>query len=207
LLVKKISTYEEKALLKAVAKGDGDAFRVLFTAYRPKVYYIARKLLQSDAQAEDALQEIFLKLWLNREKLPELHSFNAYLNTITRNHLYNMLRTLANEEVFLWRWCLPDGQGDGPETALSPMVLRELKDALQKAMTALTPQQKRVFELSRLEGLRHEEIAAVLDISKETVKKHIGEALRVVRDKIRTFQELATLGLLVLATALLKNLF
>jgi RNA polymerase sigma-70 factor (ECF subfamily) len=134
--VKSISKYEESLLLLRVAKGEEDAFRTLFTAYRPQVYHVARKLLQSDTQAEDALQEIFLKIWLNREKLPEIRSFSAYLNTITRNYLYNALRRLAGEEVFLQQLAQP---GTG-ETVLSPMALRELRELLQRVISTLTPQ-------------------------------------------------------------------
>ena len=187
--MKSISKYEENLLLLRVAKGEEDAFRTLFTAYRPQVYHVAKKLLQSETQAEDALQEIFLKIWLNREKLPEIRSFGAYLNTITRNHLYNALRRLAGEEVFLQQQLAQPGPApDGGETVLSPMALRELRELLQRVIATLTPQQRRVFELSRMEGLRHEEIAVLLDISRETVKKHLGDALRIVRGKMVSYR-------------------
>ena len=185
--MKSISKYEESLLLLRVAKGEEDAFRTLFTAYRPQVYHVARKLLQSDTQAEDALQEIFLKIWLNREKLPEIRSFSAYLNTITRNYLYNALRRLAGEEVFLQQLAQAGYVSDGREV-LSTMALRELRALLQRVIATLTPQQRRVFELSRMEGLRNEEIAALLDISRETVKKHLGEALRIVREKMASYR-------------------
>ena len=185
--MKGISKYKENMLLSRVAKGEEGAFRTLFTEYRHQVYQIARKLLQSEVRAEDALQEIFLKIWLNREKLPEIHSFSAYLNTITRNYLYNALRRLAYEEVFLQQSAQSGYASDGSEDILSPMALRELRELLQKIIATLTPQQRRVFELSRMEGLRHEEIATLLDISRETVKKHLGEALRIVREKMANY--------------------
>ncbi|HTI92065.1 MAG TPA: RNA polymerase sigma-70 factor [Puia sp.] len=186
--MKSISKYEESMLLSRVAKGEEDAFRILFTEYRHQVYQIARKLLQSETKAEDALQEIFLKIWLNREKLPEIQSFSAWLNTITRNYLYNALRSLAYEEVFLQQSAQSGHSFDGREDILSPLALQELKELLQKIVGTLTPQQRRVFELSRMEGLRHEEIAALLDISRETVKKHLGEALRIVREKMAGYR-------------------
>jgi RNA polymerase sigma-70 factor (ECF subfamily) len=187
--VKVTSTYEEeKALLTGVAAGDEDAFRTLFHAYRPGVYAVALKLLSSPAQAEDALQEIFLKIWLNRERLPEIHHFASYLHIITRNHLYNALRRQAHEEVFLQRLSLTEV---AEEDVLSPLSLRQLRETLQKVVAGLTPQQKKVFELSRLEGLRHEEIAQLLEISRETVKKHIGEALRIVREKMMKYRKAA----------------
>lgn len=185
--MKVISTYqEEKALLAGVARGDEDAFRTLFHRYRQGVFDVALKLLSSSSRAEDALQDIFLKIWLNREKLPGIHHFTAYLHTVTHNHLYNALRRQAREEVFLHQLTLPDA---AEEDFLSPLSLQQLRETLQKVMSTLTPQQKRVFELSRLEGLRHEEIAQLLDISRETVKKHISEALRVVRQKMMKYRQ------------------
>lgn len=187
--MKIISTYEEERdLLAAVAKGGENAFRTLFHAYRPGVYAIALKLLSSTSHAEDALQEIFLKIWLNRDRLPEIHHFPAYLHTVTKNHLYNALRRQAYEEVFLQQLKPP---GAAEEDVLSPLALRELREKLQTVLSTLTPQQKRVFELSRLEGLGHQEIAGLLAISRETVKKHIGEALRVVREKMMKYRKAA----------------
>lgn len=184
--MKIISTYEEeKSLLTGVARGDENAFRTLFHAYRPGVYAIALKLLSSSSQAEDVLQEIFLKIWLNRDQLPEIHHFASYLHTVTRNHLYNALRRQAREEVFLQQ-LTPSSAVE--QDVLSPLSLREMREMLQKALATLTPQQKKVFELSRLEGLRHEEIADLLAISRGTVKKHIGEALRVVRGKMLKYK-------------------
>jgi RNA polymerase sigma-70 factor (ECF subfamily) len=196
-LLKETAQYEEKALLALVAKGDENAFQTLFTQYRHKVFYIAKKLLQSDSLAEDALQEIFLKIWMNRTKLPDVLYFNAYLNTITRNHIYNALRKQANEEIFLQRLVSQDNTPD-QTSALDTLSLRELQHALQRVVASLTPQQRKAFELSRIQGLRHGEIATLLNISKETVKKHISDALRIIRQQMTTHHRFTNLSLLLL---------
>jgi len=178
--------YEEKELLARIANGDQRAFHSLFSQYKHKVYQAALRMLQSTGHAEDVLQEVFMKIWVGREKLPEINCFSAYLNTITRNHIYNALRKLAGEELLLEKLLVPHSQSAAgrPDTAIENMSLRELQDALQKVMATLTPQQKKVFELSRMEGLKHEEIALRLNISRETVKKHVSEALRVIRGQL-----------------------
>ena len=138
-----------------------------------------------------------MKIWVGREKLPEISCFSAYLNTITRNHIYNALRKLANEELLLEKLLSPSSAAYRPDTAIENMSLRELQEALQKVMDTLTPQQKKVFELSRMEGLKHEEIALRLNISRETVKKHVSEALRVIRGQLQRYIQLPQFGLLL----------
>lgn len=195
--MKNYSTYEEKSLFALVARGDEAAFHALYSHHRDHVYNIALRLLQSASLAEDVLQEVFLKIWLGREKLPKINCFSAYLNTITRNHIYNTLRKQAYEELLLER-LFPLQMASLRGTALDNISYRELQEALQKVVATLTPQQKRVFELSRMEGLKHEDIARQLNVSRETVKKHVSEALRMVRLQLRRFKHVPEMVLLLL---------
>jgi RNA polymerase sigma-70 factor (ECF subfamily) len=199
--VKETPIYEERVLLAHVAKGDENAFQILFTQYRHKIFYFAWKLLQSESLAEDVLQEIFLKIWIHREKLPEVLHFKTYLTTITRNYIYNALRKRANEEKYLKGVALHSAiPRENP--ALDTISLHELQHTLQKAVDTLTPQQKKVFELRRLEGFKYEEIAALMNISKETVKTHIKDALRTIREQLKSHEKLAQLGILLFLTHL-----
>jgi RNA polymerase sigma-70 factor (family 1) len=175
--------HNEKELLMEIASGDERAFRSLFDHYRRKVYFVAWRLLQAEGEAEDVLQEVFTKVWVNREKLAEVDSFKAYLNTLLRNHIYNCLRKKANEENFLLE-TLKDGRAPG-DAAHHRAELNELHLLLQQAVNTLPPQQKKVFQLGRLEGRKHEEIAEELGISRETVKKHMMAALQAVKDFLR----------------------
>jgi RNA polymerase sigma-70 factor (family 1) len=195
--VNNIPPHEEKGLLALVAKGDETAFHTLFTLYRHKVYHSALRLLQSASHAEDVLQEVFMKLWVSREKLPEINCFSAYLATITRNHIYNALRKLANEELLLEKLLSPP-PADRPDAPIENLSLKELQDTLQKVVATLTPQQKKVFELSRIEGLKHDEIATRLNISRETVKKHVSDALRIVRGQLLRHKQIPQLSLLLI---------
>lgn len=172
----------EKALLVRVAAGDTPAFRELYEQYRKKVYFLAWHLLKTESESEDVCQEIFTKLWVNRQKLTEIEDFNAYLNTLIRNHIYNCLRRKASEESFVMEALDAERL---PGTVMDPAELRELQLTLKEAIWNLPPQQKRVFELSRMEGYRHDEIALELHISRETVKKHVMAAIRNIRAFLR----------------------
>ena len=196
-----VRQYDEKSLLASVAQGDEDAFEVLFDRYRNKIVFFAWKFLQSESRAEDVLQEIFLKVWTSREQLPAIRNFKAWLNTITRNYIYNALRKLAVEESVKNEMSARD-LSDDQDLFLNGLTFDELQHALQRVVSSLTPQQKRVFELSRLEGLKHEQIAEKLEISRETVKKHMTDALRTIRLQMKTHEQLIGLGILLLTIRL-----
>lgn len=173
------STYDERYLLSCTAAGDEVAFAALFEQNRHRVYNIAWKALKSTTAAEDALQEIFMTVWTQRHKLTDISSFKAWLYTITRNHLINRLRRQSNEIAYI-REALYRGK-DNYTDIFDTVVWNDLHNVLLQAVTMLSPQQRKVFELDRFEGLKHAEIAEKLGISKSTVKKHIMEAMKNIK--------------------------
>ncbi len=177
--MKSLNSDDDLILLQRVTNDDVHAFSLLYDRYRNQVFYFGFKFLKSAPAAEDVLQEVFSKIWINRRKLVELINFSKYLNTLTLNYIYNLLRRKAHEEIFLHeRFC---AAAFNTEEVINAVDLHELEGLIYCAVRQLPPQQKKVFELSRIQGLKHEEIAKQLNISRETVKKHIIEALRNVK--------------------------
>lgn len=181
----------DKALILQVSEGDEGAFRILFDQYRNKIFSIAWKITGVESAAEDVVQEVFIKLWMNKEKLAEIENFNAYLNTITRNHIFNNLRKVAYEQTFLEE--LIRLQSVNTIDVSDSVLYNELQNLVHRAIQQLTPQQKKVFQLSRTDGLKHAEIAARLNISRSTVKDHIVEALRSIRTFLNAHEDLTSL--------------
>ena len=171
----------ERQILDAAAAGDEKAFRTLVEVYWSRVYFNTLTLVKSTPVAQDLTQDIFLKIWLQREKLREVQNFSNYIYVVGRNQVIAVLRkkiidTAAADIVAL------------REDLLSPDLRLEGKDAykmLMEGVARLTPQQKLVFKLSRLEGLSHEEIAQQLGLSKNTVKVHMVIALNFLRGWLR----------------------
>lgn len=174
---------EQQELIHRVSQGDERAFREMYNQYQEKVYFLAWKLLNSETEAKDVLQEIFLKLWLNREKLADVERLAAYLNTIVRNHIYDRFRAKAMREVYLGDFSESDAETT-IHTPIEQLSLKQLEAAINGAVEELPAQQKRVFLLSRVQNLKHEEIAEQLEISRETVKKHIVAALQNIKTKL-----------------------
>lgn len=131
--------------------------------------------------AEEITQDIFVKVWVNRHRLPAVDDFKSYLFILGRNHLVSAIRkkvmsTTANDDDDIPGYLLqPDRQVEFKET------YRNLINAIDR----LPPQQKAVFTLSRMEQLSHAEIGDRLGISKRTVKFHLVQALNFLRAFLR----------------------
>jgi len=180
----------ENELIQLLSSGNREAFRELFDKYHKKIFSIALKITGVEETAEDVVQEVFIKLWLHKEGLARVENFNAYLNTITRNHIFNSLRKIATEQMCLKKIA---AQHHKQKNNADPVIYHELEQLVSKAVAELSSQQKKVYQLSRGEGLKHEEIAERLGISSSTVKGHMVEALRHIKSVLRANGELIIL--------------
>lgn len=171
--------YNEKELLLHVSKDDTTAFTFLFNQYKDKIYTVAFKITGSAFLSEEVVQEIFLKLWTNRKILPELECFTAWFNTVTRNHLFSLLKRKAAREnreiVFADK--IPSVYNNTEEK----IFLKEAEELIEKALYTLPPQQNKVYRLIKVSGMKKEEVASQLNLSTETVKSHLSKAIKSIR--------------------------
>jgi RNA polymerase sigma-70 factor (family 1) len=156
-----------------------DEFKQLFDTYKNRLYGYVLAIAHSKYVAEEITQEIFIKLWLCRDILHEVDNLEGYIFTIARNKTLNHLRKAAHNVKLL-----RELQGlAAPENnnVEERSLIAEYDTLIRDAMTQLSPQRRLVFQLSRYQGLNHEEIAMELKLSRHTVKNHMVEALRFVR--------------------------
>jgi RNA polymerase sigma-70 factor (ECF subfamily) len=182
-------TAGERQILAAVAAGDESAFRTLVETYWSRVYFNALTLVKSPVVAQDLTQDIFLKIWLQREKLPEVENFRNYIYVVGRHQVIAALRKKIVETT-------SDDLTALREDMQAPDLRLEGKEAFQMLMQGverLTPQQKLIFKMSRMEGLSHEQIAQQLGLSKNTVKVHMVIALNFLRGWLRDLGYLSLL--------------
>ncbi|KIC96220.1 RNA polymerase sigma factor [Flavihumibacter solisilvae] len=194
---------DDAALLSQVAEGDESAFRQLFDRYWDNIYGVAFSFTKSHANAEEIVQDVFLKIWLNREKLLTIERFDQYLFIVARNHIYNVMRKKIMEEpLSMWSLeCIP-------ETTNLPddrVLVKDYERLVNKVVEQLPPQQRRIYTLSRQQGLSQEEIATLLQISRHTVKSHMNKALQVIRNSLRMHAEIETLSLLFAASVFFSS--
>jgi len=172
----------EREWLVKLSRGDESVFRRLFDRYHPFVYSFALRMTESDPIAKDVVQDVFVKIWVNRESLHTIENLPAYLNRMTRNLVLNGMKRKAHEESLL-RDLFPAGnERNSTEDAA---LAKELEALLHRAIAHLPAQQQKVYRLGRMKGLKHEDIAAELHISRETVKKHMMAAIRGVKDYLQ----------------------
>jgi RNA polymerase sigma-19 factor, ECF subfamily len=184
------SANTDTTILTALANDDEQAFAALYHKYHQKLFHFVLNFTQSQQAAEDALQEVFVKIWSERKHLPEISNFNAWVFRVAKNHVLNGLKRMARETLILAE--IARDINPGTEDTYAILSYKDVHAVLKAGMDELPPQQKLVMELSRDEGLKYEEIGNRLNISPLTVKKHAAQALQYLREKIRRHYALPT---------------
>jgi RNA polymerase sigma-70 factor (ECF subfamily) len=185
--------HTNQELLAQVAAGDQSAFAQLFHTYHQELADYIFLLTRSMPFTEEIVQDAFTKVWVHREKLTAIANFRSYLFTLSRNHTFNCLRGLARETLKQKEWALHYSREaeDTQEYAERQRYYQLIEDAVGQ----LPPQQQKAYLLSRQKGLRHEEIASQLQLSRETVKRHISLALQAISAYVRAHAGKIILGL------------
>lgn len=175
----------EKELLLRIAEGDEGAFTILFNHYYNRIGAFVMALTGNRQYAQEIVQDVFIKIWLKRTSLPAIEQFNAYLYTVSRNAAISFLRSVGREIAHKknWEQTVPVS---ADEQSHDDSYYRDL---LQQAISHLPDQQRKVYLLSREEGLKQAEIAEKLSLSLETVKKHMVLALRFIREYLARYVE------------------
>lgn len=166
-------------MLQKVSENDQNAYCKLFETYSGKVYGFALKLTHSPVQSEEIVQDIFLKIWTNRKILGTINSFPAYLYTITRNHCFNVLKRMALEEIAKAR--IATAMKLETHETEETVIFEDYQKILDQAINLLPPRQRLVYSLCHQQGLKYEEVAQQLKISRFTVKTQMQQALRRIK--------------------------
>lgn len=163
-----------------IAAGDRAAFEALFRLHYRPLCAFAMGYIKDPDKSEDLVQDLFFRLWLDREKVSITTSVKAYLYASVRNRCLNTVKAGAkvrvlNEEV--------DDRLEEDERSEDEHAERIAR--VQAAIEALPEERRKVFKLSRYEGLKYQEIAARLGISVKTVENQMGSALKTLRIELK----------------------
>ncbi|MEO5893198.1 MAG: RNA polymerase sigma-70 factor [Ferruginibacter sp.] len=177
-------TINEKELFLGLSNGNEAAFTQLFVQYSRILFPFVTQLLRSAELSEEIIQQTFLKLWLNREKLADVENPNAYIFRIASNECYAQLRkTLLDEKLF--SAIKLNGSNECANVTEEHLTAKEIKQLIQQAVNQLPTQQKRIYNLSRSELLKIPEIAQVLNLSPLTVKNSLVKSLKSIREHLK----------------------
>ena len=178
----------DKELFLRIAENDEAAFRLLFEQYRERLFLFAWQLCHSAADSEEVVQDVFTRIWENREKLTAVESPRNYIYTMVRNRTLDLLSKIAKDKNLIKEVWANISEGSNETEQL--LQAAESKQLIEKAVSQLSPKKRKVFQLSRDEGLSHQEIAAQLGISVQTVKNIITEVLRQIKSFLSEHSEL-----------------
>jgi RNA polymerase sigma-70 factor (family 1) len=191
------ANYTDNELFQLIAEGDENAFRMIFHRYNKKFYPFILSLLKSEEDARDVIQDIFLKLWVQKDSLSAIENPGAWLRTLSSNAAYDFLRKAATYQTK--RMNLQGLTEENPSEFWQKWDAKETREILNEAIEKLPLRRRQIFKLSKIDGYSRKEIAEKLDISENTVRNQLVEAV----DFVQTYLQQNNLSSLVSLSVLL----
>jgi RNA polymerase sigma-70 factor (ECF subfamily) len=172
-------------LLNRMREGDSASFNALFDRYWEMLYATVFSVCSDREVCSEIVHDIFLNLWLKREKL-QIESFKAYILASARYHVYRHVKN-ARKNSLEYREDLEYSSRVSMNDGELNIHYQDLEKSVDKELEELPRRCKEIFTLSRREQLSNDEIATRLDISKRTVENQLTHALRHLRLSMRHF--------------------
>ena len=195
------STICLSSTIEAIKAGDIHAFESLYQVFGPKLYSFALLLIRQREEAEEVVQEVFLKMWERRLQLDADQNIEGYLFSIAKNMIYNKARRKVYEAALI-QYSTEHDIKAGWYTE-ETIDFHDLTRLLEDTYARMPPARRQVFIMSRLEGKSNREIAEHLETSISNVENHLHKALKVIKDRFRRYGLLCLVGLLYCLAAIL----
>jgi RNA polymerase sigma-70 factor (ECF subfamily) len=175
----------EKQVLETIQSGNESAFEMIFRAYYQPLCRYAYSFLSDKEEAEEVVQSSFITVWEKRKSLDIQTSLKSYLYRMVRNACLNVIK---HEKIKQQHVAHELAVTEATYESVSQKVYAsELELKIGEAMKVLPEQCRLVFQLSRFEELKYQEIADQLQISVKTVENHMGKALKIMREQLKEY--------------------
>jgi RNA polymerase sigma-70 factor (ECF subfamily) len=185
--LKSAPTDLDYALLRKVARGDTGALAELIRRHQARLYQVAYRLLRDPLEAEDALQEVFLKVHDHAHRFEPKASVSAWLHRITANHCLNLIRARHPQESLDQEDAVP--LADPGATPLEALEEQDLSRRLEELLAALPENQRRALILKRFGGLSYQEIAEEMGLSPQAVDGLLKRARQFLKQALKDYLE------------------
>ncbi len=172
--MKLFENISDSELALRIKAGEKTAFQELFERYAPRIFRFADSYLKSKSDAEELVQDVFLKIREKREMLDLSKNIKAFIFKVTVNTIYDFIRRKNIENAFS-DYTRANFETDSNNT-WHTVIFDEMQENIQKLVAHLPEQQQKIFQLSKEDGLTSEEIAVKLNLSKRTVENHLYRA-------------------------------
>jgi RNA polymerase sigma-70 factor (family 1) len=186
----------DEQLFERVKQDNEQALEQLFRKYYAQLVRFAREIVKSKDQAEDMVQEVFVKIWDRRDSLTINSQVKSYLFVAVKNHCFNQLK--LNERKYWMEDGMEDDIRIATTEAHSKLDTQQLEQRIRSAIEALPPKCGLIFKMSRFEEKTYKEIAEILDLSVKTVENQMGKALMLMRQSLSHYLAFPVLMLLYL---------
>ena len=168
-------------------QNDISKFEKLFQSHYADLCAYAKRYLKEHDLSEDIVSETFYTLWKNKEQLARIENMKAYLfKSVHNNCLYYLRSEKQHPIIGDYDFSLLDVERSDTKDAMDTLMLRELSDQLESAISHLPEQQQKVFRLKRFENKKNKEIAEELDLSIKTVEMHMTKAVANLKKELQT---------------------
>jgi RNA polymerase sigma-70 factor (family 1) len=190
-----LSTVNENDLVTRLNDSDEDAFEQLYQLYSGRLFGYLIKLIKSELFAQELLQDTFIKLWNNREKINTDKSFRSYLFRIAENNVYDFFRKAARDKKL--QAAIIKSACRHYQHVEENLLTKENEQILQDAINLLPPKRRQIFQLIKIEERSYDEVSTLLNISVSTINDHIVKATKSIREALKQYH-IAELGMILL---------
>ena len=177
-----LSEKQDKELVELLTSGSQEACGELYARFKEWLMYLCKQFLKNEADAEDIVQDIFLKLWETRQSLGTVSSFSGLVKTMAQNYATSKLRHFDVHSRFAQN-VLMNAKDLTNETE-DTIINNDYEDFLDKIIERLPPKQQEIFRLHHIKGLTYIEIAEILQIPIENVRKNVSLALKKIKKQV-----------------------
>jgi RNA polymerase sigma-70 factor (ECF subfamily) len=172
------------SILQGIAGNDQQSFRKLFDLFAHRLVNFSQALLHTRETAVEIVDDVFVKLWKNRQQALEIQNISVYLYTAVKNSSLNFLSKKAKEQV-TDPFDFININISADQTPEQKMITEELFKKIESAVDQLPPRCKMVFKLVREDGLKYKDVADILNISVNTVDAQMVIAVRRISESMR----------------------
>ncbi len=172
----------EKFLVKQLRKGNHLAFDSLFEIYFDRLFRFALSIVKNKDDAEELVQDVFVKVWQKRSTVNNHYSFKSFLFSVAYHTIISFLRKkkLQISDLNDINIDFSDNESNNADYTI---IYNEQLQIIDDIIGSMPYMRQKIFRLSRYEGLSYAEIASKMGISKNTVENHISSALKYIREK------------------------
>jgi len=172
--------------IEKLKRGDTGAFNEIFRLYSRRTLNLARKYLLCREDAEEIMQDVFVKLWNTRKTIDPSKNFDNLIFTIAKNAILDRIKRYSTEQKHLELY-FRETNPENNETE-NDILRNDLAKMLEDALTSLPPKRRNIFEMNRLQGMTYREIAKKLNLSSTMVEKQMSKALKAIKEKLSGFK-------------------